>query len=293
MNSFLAEMYGTRETIGAPNQGNDDVEKLAEAQLLDEALRAENIDVDSLSPEAIVKVAQALFGEDSKLVKAASVEGEKTAEGEGEGEAEGDKENKEEKDEKEAEGETAEEKMAQADFLGRVMAHSFVQEQAEIAKEAAAKEAGIKDIAGKGLSAAKAGLTHLKNAPGAAKGAVKGKAEAMAHSFHKGVRAGTRKGMEHPSFKGLSTMVKEHPKTVAGLGAGAVSAAGGAAYGGHKLFHKGEKSASALDVLAEQRALEILEQNGVGQDEDTKLASAVEQRAWEMLAEQGYVKDEE
>src|SRR5687767_12350515 len=72
MNEFLAEMFGTRENIGAPAADASDVEKLAEAQLLDEALAAEGIDIDALSAEQIVKVAGAMFGEDSKLVKSAA-----------------------------------------------------------------------------------------------------------------------------------------------------------------------------------------------------------------------------
>jgi hypothetical protein len=272
MNSFLAEMYGTRETIGAPQQ-SDDVEKLAEAQLLDEALRAENIDVDSLSPDAILKVASTLFGDDSALVKAAAeeagehvAEGEAAAEGEhtGEGEAAAEGEHT-------AEGEGSEEKVAEADFLGRVMAHSFTQERAEIDKQA-----GIKDIAGKAWE-------HTKGAPGKAFGALKGKGHAMAESFKKG------KGEGHgfkATLHGAAAAAKEHKKTVGGVAAGTAAAAA-APFALHK-----KKHGSALDKLAEERAVEILRENGIGQAEDEKLASAVEQRAWEMLAEQGYTQAE-
>jgi len=70
MNEFLAEMYGTRETIGAPSQ-SDEVEKLAEANLLDQALQAEGVNIDDLPADTILKVAYELFGEKSALVKAA------------------------------------------------------------------------------------------------------------------------------------------------------------------------------------------------------------------------------
>ena len=52
------------------------------------------------------------------------------------------------------------------------------------------------------------------------------------------------------------------------------------------------KEASAIDVLATQRAEEILKQAGVIQEpeptEEEKLAYAVEQRAIEILKENGY-----
>ena len=59
-----------------------------------------------------------------------------------------------------------------------------------------------------------------------------------------------------------------------------------------------KKKGSALSTLAEQRALEILAENGIepqpaAETTETKLASAVEQRAWEMLAEAGYTQAEE
>jgi len=298
MNQFLAEMYGTRETIGAPAQ-SDDTEKLAEAQLLDDALRSEGIDVDTLSPEAILKVAQSLFPEGA-LVKAAAEEGEPK-------EHEDDETPAHERAEeagakaKEGEGETAEEKVAQADFLGRVMAHSYMQEKAEIEKEAA-----VSDIAGKakGLahkawggiqSAAKAehlrgGLKtmkegkHLKGMGEAAK-------EMGKHSPKRAKQFGEIAGKRlaagaEAHKKGLKGAIRGAAET-GGLYGGGAAAIGGAGYAaGHK------KESSALDTLAEQRALEILDENGIGQNGDEKLASAVEQRAWEMLAENGYVSEE-
>lgn len=285
MNQFLAEMYGTRETIGAPAQ-SDDTEKLAEAQLLDDALRSEGIDVDTLSPEAILKVAQSLFPEGA-LVKAAAEESEPK-------EHEDDETPAHERAEeagakaKEGEGETAEEKVAQADFLGRVMAHSYMQEKAEIEKEAA-----LKDIAGKakeyGVKAWGATKGGAGKAWGAAKKggeALKEKGKAMKESYREGSTAAPMLAIKGGKFRGLKQVAKEHPKTVGGAAAGLAAAGGGAGYLAHK-----KKEGSALDKLAEQRALEILAENGIGQNGDEKLASAVEQRAWEMLAENGYVSE--
>ena len=115
MNEFLAELYNTRETIGA-GAGASDVEKLAEAQILDQMFEAEGIDVNQLPDETIVKVAHELFGANSALVKMAEEE---------EGEEHESKESPEhEKGEEEEESE--EDKVAQADFLGRVMFNNFI-----------------------------------------------------------------------------------------------------------------------------------------------------------------------
>jgi hypothetical protein len=86
---------------------------------------------------------------------------------------------------------------------------------------------------------------------------------------------------------GAKNLIKEHPKTVGGAAAGLAAAGGAGGYAAHK-----KKEGSALDKLAEQRALEILAENGIGQDGDEKLASAIEERAWELLAENGYVAEE-
>ena len=64
MNEFLAELYGTAESIGTSPEGND-VEKMAEAHVLDQVLAADNLSVEDLDAEQIVKVVCEIFGEDS------------------------------------------------------------------------------------------------------------------------------------------------------------------------------------------------------------------------------------
>jgi len=149
MNEFLAEIYNTRESIGAPKD-NSDVEKLAEAQLLDETLRAEGIDIDKLPGETILKLAHQLLGADSALVKSAQAEAyqgkETPAEEAKEEEAKEEKGEEKPEGEKSASEETFEEKVAQADFLGRVMAHSYWNEKSTIEKNAAMPEAFKKQI---------------------------------------------------------------------------------------------------------------------------------------------------
>jgi len=142
-------LYGTRETIGADASDTSDQEKLAEAQVLDEMFRSEGINVDDIADQTILKLAHEIFGDNSALVKAA-------AEGEMCSKCEKSMKDcscpKEEKAapppfaKKEAAAvaapaaaadETFEEKFAQADKLGRVMAHAFVHENSEIQKRAA------------------------------------------------------------------------------------------------------------------------------------------------------------
>lgn len=270
MNEFLAEIYNTRESIGASTD-NSDVEKLAEAQLLDEALRAEGVDIDKLPAETILKLAHQLLGDDSALVKSAQ-EGETPAEEKKEEAAEEKAEKTEEEEvkaaaiaelqAKEAGGEeTFEEKVAQADFLGRVMAHSYWNEKGEIEKNA-----GVKDIASKGWSAAKA---------------FGGKASAKASEVGAKAKEFGGKAVEHGK-KGVE-FAKAHKRDAAFAGGGlAVGGAAGFA-GGHK-----SKKASAIDMLAEKRAMEWADAHGLlEQSDEQKLAAAVDQRAAKLLAEAG------
>lgn len=272
MNSFLADMYGTRETIGADSSQDQDVEKLAEAQLLDQALQAEGVDVDNLDAGTLLKVAYNLFGEDSALVKAATEE----AGDEGLEEEPPAKEKKETKEE--TEEETDEEKAASADMLGRVMAHAFVQEQSMITKEALSL-GGAKE----GVSAA---LKAIKAAPGKARDV----AETAAYKLKSPGRTFKHVRQEEGAGvpKALLETMRAH-KGMTGIGAGTAAAGGGVA-----LKKKLEKKNSALDAIAEERALEILKEAGVETEavptEEEKLAAAIEQRAWEMLAENGYTE---
>jgi phosphoglycolate phosphatase-like HAD superfamily hydrolase len=137
MNKFLADLYGTASTVGAGF--SDDTEKLAEAKLLDDFFKAEGIDVDKLSDDTIVKVAHQLFGADSAIVKTAGeVPPQLAAEAKKEGETTEEEKKEKKEGDKDDKNESEEEKVAQADFLGRVMAHAFHQEKTAIEKSAAA-----------------------------------------------------------------------------------------------------------------------------------------------------------
>lgn len=207
MNEFLADLYGTRQQVGASEPSN--IDKLAEAQILDDLFKAEGVDVDQLPNETLLKVATELFGADSALVKSAGDMPPQFEEGKKHEKGESKKEKKEEGEEEE----TEEEKLANADYIGRVMAHAFWNEKGELEKAASAKA-------------------------GAA-----------------------------PS---LQNIVK-------------------------KASQQGQKP-TALDVLAEQRAVEMLKEAGYteqapatqGKTDEQKLKEAVDARALEMLKASGY-----
>jgi hypothetical protein len=109
MNELLAQAYGTTANIEANTAGNleEETEKTAEAALLEELEKiadVEGIDLNEFDDNDIVDIiTEALGGETEKT---ASIEGE-------------------------VEGEE-QEKLAEADFLGRTMAHAFYDELTSI-----------------------------------------------------------------------------------------------------------------------------------------------------------------
>ena len=279
MNEFLAELYGTREMVGA--EDSSDVEKLAEAQILDDVLQSEGINVDDLDNDTILKLAHEIFGGDSELVKSAMKEEDESEE--------------EEASEDEAEEEeSSEEKTAEADMLGRIMAHSMVQELGNIEQE---KEASVgqavKNWGQLAAHGAKSGGSAVAGKAKSLKNLAKGKAKAMKGTFKdskEGLIPGTLRksiGGGKGNLKSLGDVAKGHKKTVGAAAALGTAGAAGGTYAATK-----KKKAPAIDKLAEGRALEILAENGITPDDgQDKLASAIEQRAWEMLAENGYVQE--
>lgn len=137
----------------------------------------------------------------------------------------------------------AQAKFEEADFLGRVMAHSFNQESEKIA---AAKQAGaMEHLRGAGHAVAGAGhaaMGHLKHLGGAVK-------------HHAGQAAGAVKHHAGAAAHHLKT----HPGLSHGLAAGA-GAAGGAAAMHH--MNK-EATVNAIEQAAMAKAASILQQNGI------------------------------
>lgn len=265
MDPKLAEIYGTNQ----PDEA--DVEKLAAAELAEELTEEGEMDLDSLSEEEAEQLAQQVLSGGEETEEAAVEEPEADEE--------------------------SQEKVAEADYLGRVMAHAFVQENREIEKDA-----GVKDLAAKAAKHGKAAFGKVKEV--AKKGAEKAKRSRLAE-LAKGGRLSHDAPKDHKLFRPgnkASAHFKGKHKGEAwkatGARAGALAAVGGGAAAMHK-------KSSALDTLVEKRALEILKANGIeaeiepAQPEQTEktsaagdkydqLAAVVEQRAMEFLQANGY-----
>lgn len=128
----------------------------------------------------------------------------------------------------------AQAKFEEADFLGRVMAHSFNQESEKIA---ASKQAGMMGQV----------AHHARGAVGAADRGVQ-------HVGKKLFGAVARSG---------GAEAKMHPNAARAIGAGALGAgAAGAGAVAHHMMHK-EATIGAIEKAAMQQAANILQQNGI------------------------------
>ena len=261
MDEQLAAIYGT-------GQEEADLEKTAAAELLVKLAAEEGVDLDSFSDDEIGDMVNDLYsGEES------AAEGEEEAAAEGEEEAA--KEGEEGKEEAAAE-EEAGEKVAEADYLGRVMAHAMTQELSSIEKEAgigAAIGTAAKATKDAVLGAGKATGGFFKNRPAAYREA-----------------GASLKGMKGGTIGERAKSLGQAAKAVAPeLGAGAGLAGGAAlAMSGKK------KKASAIEALADQRAFELAKEAGYIDDDGapiqkqaSELDLAVEQRALEICQEAG------
>lgn len=264
MDEQLAQIYGTGQT-----DAGEDLEKNAAAELLVKLAAEQGLELESFSDEQIA-------GMVAELYKTAEEEPAKEEPKKEEPPKEEKKETPEEKHEGgESSSESAEKeaqaKFAEADFLGRVMAHAYVQEKASIEKSAGK--------VGDAVAAVRKLPAFLKN-----KGVAAGKAA---------TGAGKSVGEKAKEVAGKAgAAVKAHPFRTAGGAAAAGALAGGAA------MHK-KKEGSALDELASQRAFELAKEAGYVDEQGNLLVPekqekqasalelAVEQRALEMLEAQG------
>lgn len=236
MNLNLATMYGTP---GAEAVAAEEQEKVAQTELFCKLAADNGIDLNQFNDEQIQELWNSTF------TKTAEEEKDKKenpfAKKEEGKEHEGKESKKEEEKEHEKEAaaqaefeatKVAQAKLAEADYLGRLMAHAYVNELGQIGsamgqdKEAAAKEA----------SKASELLARFKGHAG-------GAAEKLKE------HAGKLKGHAEQGAEKAKSHVKSHPASYAG-GAGA---AGGAAAGYAAGHHK---KASALDEIAAELAVE-------------------------------------
>jgi len=263
MNEFLADLYGTNEIIGSDEQ---DLEKDAAANFLIKIAEEQNVDLSECSDDEIAELYAAVEGE---MQKEASDEGEIDDE--------------------------AQTKLAEADFLGRAMAHAYVAELDDIEKQAGRMTdiAGKgKEIAGKVLSAIKGGATKVKDAPWTGRqGRKLQRAKSQAGEALSGWSAPGRSG-------GSSKLsLKERLGRAAGA-AGDVPGAKGTALlaggaGAAKLMSGKEKKSfdEQFEDAAVDRANAMLEQAGLLDQEkvaEAQLEEALNERAAELLIEAGY-----
>jgi len=279
MDPKLAEIYGTNQATDA------DLEKLAAAELADGLANDDQLDTDGLSEEELEAVAQDVLNAGAEEGGEEVEEQEKTSAAE------------------------AQEKLAEADYLGRVMAHSYVNELRSIEKTAGtdftgAISAPVKKSVGeaiKGLATrAGHGVTRTATDIGAA---VRG-------SY--GGKFGREAGKAGIAGLGGATLSAGQRAKILGKAGAGLAVAGGAAYGAKKGVDamsggKGKsKKSSAMDTLVEARAMEILQASGIdpaeleqveGQekvsDPREALAAAVDERAWAVLGQYGVVPNEE
>lgn len=233
---------------GTGQMDEEDLVKTASAELLVKLAEEEGVDLDEFSDEEIAEMITNL---------------------EGGGEVE----------------EDGSEKVAEADYLGRVMAHSMVQELGEIEKEAGR----VSDAAGKVWGAVKGGAGWAKE-----KAVRGGKAVGGYHA--RGAKQ-MASAFSRKSKEGIGERAKRF-----GIGASKFAPHAAVGAGGIYAATRGKKKkASALSKLAEDRAYQILAENGWVDDEgnvfapqngQTKVASqldyAVEAEALQMLEEAGY-----
>ena len=203
MDPRLAEIYGTAQV------DDSDLEKAAAAELA-EGLAEEDgsIDLDSLNEEQLEYLASQVLAEEGAEEEAPSED-------------------------------DSQEKLAEADYLGRVMAHAYVNEIRGIEKQA--EEAAATEAPPTRMQRAKAfGKKHWK------KGAVAGGTIAAGVGIAKGGRPLRLAQLKRSAKKGVEKAVAEKAKT-----------------------------SSALETLAEARALEILEENGIDPSELEKQATQI------------------
>ena len=266
MDPQLAAIYGT-------NQDETDVEKLAAAELAEELAEGEETDGADLSDEEAEQLAQQLLASEEEGAEQAA-QGEEDEEGA----------------EVEEPGEEEQEKLSEADYLGRVMAHAYTQELRKIAAEEAPQHGPVQK--GKVRQFAEKAWHHAKAAPGQYGRAMRGSGEG--------------------GWKGALGMGRGAGRAAQVWGArgGTAAAVGAAGYAAHKKWGKKGKTKkssaeqpSALDVLAERRALEILAENGIdptqeqektsaSENEMEALGNAVEQRAYALLQANGYIQEQ-
>jgi hypothetical protein len=255
MDEFLNELYGTSQIING-----DDVEKQAAAEFLIKLAEQEGVDLDTLSDAEV-----------GDLLAEIEKQGSAQAQAQAQPQAE------------------AQEKLAEADFLGRAMAHAYVNELHEIEKQAKAPVMALgehlgKTLKKKGLGAAAGELGRsqvqaLKSGGSALKSLITGKAPEAAGKGAKGLTIAKKKG---ESVRGAALRALGHSAQLASP----TLAAGGLAAGGTALAMKKKSFDEQFENMARERAYEMLAE--AGYDVEKVAQGDIESRALQMLEQAGY-----
>jgi hypothetical protein len=236
MDMDLAAMYGTP----GGEEYAEDFEKTAEADLFVKLAAENGIDLNQLDDEQISELWDYTFAKEAQEKK--------------------DEDDEDEEEEKKSAAELEfleqqefQEKVAEMDYLGRLMAHAYVQELGNIG-DSMEKEAGkAKELAGKAWGA-------VKGAPGKAWGGAK-----------KGGKAIDVRAQRLGEWMTRGKATKPWQKRLAGYGApgAAAAAAGGGGYAAMR------KKSSAIDELAMDRAVEKAAESGWDPEEAAHLVGAL------------------
>jgi hypothetical protein len=276
MSDLLERIYGT--------DGEEALEKAAQAQFIDKLAAEHDVDLSELSPEQLETL-------EAAVVKDLEEQGHLHKEADA--------------DVEEVEDEEMIKAAAAYDAYGRVMAHGFAEElqklaepeeEAEIYVDEEGNEYTAEEAAEMQKEALPSWLGNLL-ASGASAGKATGKALKGA-ALAKGVRGGATevsRALKMP--KGMSarkSQLKSGGKRLAKgmLGTGGLYGGAAGGVGGTALLMKGKKKkASALDALAEERALEVLSMFEGGVEKtaaDEELDNAITTLAFDKLAAAGY-----
>jgi len=253
MDRDLAAIYGT----GNYEPEQNDIEKMAAAELLVKLAEEEGVDLARFNDNEIAEMIGNLYKSAEETPAEEKKEEAKAKEKDSQFGQEHEKGESKEKEEKEEE---AKEKAAEADFLGRVMAHSMVQELRDIEKQAMSEKGlglvnKLKNFAGGRGAAAREAVSHLKGAVG------------------KGTSLADR-------AKQVGRAIKSSPEgAVAALGATALATKGVHSAVKGKKEPEATKEGSAFEALAQQRAFEMAKQAGYVDEQGNLLVQTQEKQA--------------
>lgn len=233
MNMELAQMYNTHGV-------SEEQEKVAELELFAKLASEHGVDLTQMSDEDVASLYADVTGGGS--LKLASDHEDEDDDDEGE---EGEKDEEKKAFAYFAEKRAEQEKLAEADLMGRIMAHSFTQELENI-KEATAMTTTVKDLLRR---ATKSGPTGSQ-----ARTLLKDKAKSTA-------KAGVDDARRTAGYQKVQNFARNNKKKLVGGAAGA--GVGGAGLAVHSAMKDKEKevtaSAGTFEDLSMERAVKIAE----------------------------------